>query len=153
MSPKFGYSVYGLDPDRAVKVSGRNLRISHKHAREICNAIKGMYLEDAKILMEEIIGFKRRLPFRRYRKKLGHHSLHKWYAGRNPVKASKEILKILAHLEANADYKGLDIDRLRIIHAAAQKAIKIKNFIPRAHGRSTPYFDTLSHVELAVEEE
>ncbi|MEM2574075.1 MAG: hypothetical protein QXF77_06650 [Candidatus Jordarchaeales archaeon] len=46
--PKFGYSIYGLDPALTAKASGRDLRISPKAAREVCNTIKGMMLYEAK---------------------------------------------------------------------------------------------------------
>ena len=63
-----------------------------------------------------------------------------------------EILKILEGAEANAEYKGLDIEQLRIVHASAYPGMKIKRFIPRAFGRSSPRYNTLTHVELVLEE-
>jgi ribosomal protein L22 len=36
---------------------------------------------------------------------------------------------------------------------AAQRGRKIKGFTPRAHGRSSPSYQTLTHVELVVTEE
>jgi large subunit ribosomal protein L22 len=61
-------------------------------------------------------------------------------------------LKVLQGAEANAENKGLDTDRMRIIHAAAYPGIKLKRFFPRAHGRSSPKYETLTHVEIALEE-
>ena len=52
-----------------------------------------------------------------------------------------------------AEYKGLDTERCRIIHAAVMKGRSIKRYIERAHGRSTPYFDTLIHIEIVLMEE
>jgi len=77
----------------------------------------------------------------------------KAYAGRYPVKAAKHILKVLEGAEANAEYKGLDTERLRIIHASAYPGIKIKRYTPRAHGTATPKFETLCHIEIALEEQ
>jgi large subunit ribosomal protein L22 len=68
------------------------------------------------------------------------------------VKAAKNILKLLDGAEANAENKGLDTDRLRIVHAAAYPGMKIKRYKPRAQGRSSPKFETLTHIELALEE-
>ena len=78
--------------------------------------------------------------------------MKKWAAGGHPVKASENILKILRNAEANADSKGLDIDRLRVTHAATQRGRTYKKFIERAFGRSTPYFENTSHVEIVLEE-
>ena len=48
--PKWGYSIIKemLDPEKTAKASGRELKVSHKAAREVCKAIKGMMLNDAK---------------------------------------------------------------------------------------------------------
>lgn len=153
--PKWGYSIAEeeLDPEKTVKMSGRELRVSHKSAREVCRTIKGMMLTKAKKYLKDVVAKKKAVPFRRFRKKAGHRrGMEKVPAGRYPVKAAKQILKILEGAEANAENKGLDTDRLRIIHAAASPGIKIKRYIQRAHGRSTPQFDTLCHVEIALEE-
>jgi large subunit ribosomal protein L22 len=151
--PSWGYSIKNLNHEKTAIASGRDLRISPKAAREICATIKNMKLEDAKRFLEDVIAQKRPVPFRRHKKEVPHRrGLQGWYAGRYPRKASKEILKVLNALEANAEQKGLDVERLWIIHAAAQRGTKIRKYIPRAFGRSTPYFQQLTHVELAVEE-
>ena len=151
--PKWGYSITDLDQEKSAKASGRELRVSHKHAREVCKTLKGMKLGQAKDYLQQVILKKKAVPFRRFNKKVGHrHGLEKAFAGRYPVKAVKEILRVLEGAEANAEYKGLDMERLRIIHASAYPGMKIKRFIPRAFGRSSPRFNTLSHVELVLEE-
>jgi len=85
------------------KAAGRDLRISPKHAREICCAIKGMMLKDAKEYLKQVIEKKRSVPFRRHKRKVAHRSdLVGFYAGRYPVKAARHILGILEQLEANS---------------------------------------------------
>jgi large subunit ribosomal protein L22 len=152
--PKWGYSITEeLDPEKTVKASAREVRVSHKHAREICKTIKGMMLTQAKQYLKDVIAKKRPVPYTRFRKKVGHqHGLVRAFAGRYPVKASKAILKLLDGAESNGEYKGLDTERLRIIHASAYPGMKIKRFMRRAQGRSSPKFQTLCHIELALEE-
>ncbi|MCD6479802.1 50S ribosomal protein L22 [Candidatus Bathyarchaeota archaeon] len=151
--PSWKYSVKGLDPDRTAIASGRDLRISPKAAREICNYIRGMNLQKAKEVLREVIELKRAIPYRRHKKKIPHRrGLQGFYAGRYPVKAAAAILKVLEAVEANAEFKGLYTDRLRIVHIAAQRGPVIKKYIPRAFGRSSPYFERLTHIEVAVEE-
>ena len=53
--PKWGYSITDVDPEKMVKASGRELRISHKHAREVCKTIKGMNLDQAKDYLHQVI--------------------------------------------------------------------------------------------------
>ncbi|MHA1650836.1 MAG: 50S ribosomal protein L22 [Candidatus Helarchaeota archaeon] len=156
MCPNFGYSISGLDPDRTAIASGRDVRCSPKHAREVCNAIKGMMIEDAKSFLDKVLLLQQAIPFKRHKKKQAHRKgldRFKWAAGRYPVKAAQAVLDVLANAENNAEFKGLDLDRVRIIHAATHRGRKIKKYIPRAFGRSTPYFKTLTHIEIVLEEE
>ena len=53
---------------------------------------------------------------------------------------------------ANAENKSLDLDRLTIMHAAAYAGMKIKRFTPRAHGRASPKYETLTHIEIVLNE-
>ncbi|NWF87033.1 50S ribosomal protein L22 [Candidatus Bathyarchaeota archaeon] len=152
--PKWGYSITEeLDPEKTVKASTREARVSHKHAREVCKTIKGMMLTQAKRYLRDVIAKKKAVPLTRFKKKAGHrHGLVKAYAGRYPVKTAKIILKLLESAESNGEYKGLDTERLRIIHASAYPGVKMKRFTPRAQGRATPKIQTLCHIELALEE-
>ena len=67
-------------------------------------------------------------------------------------KAATEVLKLLDNLESNAEYKGMDLDRLKIINATSHKGVSIKRFIPRAQGRATPKNDTMTHMEVVAQE-
>ncbi|MGQ9679451.1 MAG: 50S ribosomal protein L22 [Candidatus Bathyarchaeia archaeon] len=151
--PSWKYSIKGLDPDRTAIASARDLRVSPKAAREVCRFIKNMDLEKAKEVLQEVIDLKRPVPFFRHDKKIPHRAGVQGHdAGRYPIKTAKEILKLLNQVEANAEFKGLYTNRLRIIHIAAQRARVIRDYFPRAFGRSSPVFEHLSHIEIAVEE-
>ena len=153
--PKWGYSLTEeeLDPEKTAKASAREIKVSHKAAREVCRTIKGMMLAKAKDYLNEVIGKEKPVPYKRFTKKLGHrHGLQKACVGKYPVKTAKYVLKLLEGVEANAENKGLDIDRLRIIHACTHQGMKVKRSRPRAQGRATPKIETLCHIEIAVEE-
>ena len=151
--PSWKYSVQGLDPDKTALASGRDISIKPKTAREICKHINGMKLDEAKSFLEDVIDKKQAVPYYRYRGKVGHRKqLQGHDAGRFPEKAAKEILKILDSVEANAEFKGLYVDRLKIVHMATHRGRVIKKFIPRAFGRASPYYNHLTHIEVAVEE-
>jgi large subunit ribosomal protein L22 len=151
--PTWKYSVQGLDPDKTALASGRDLNIKPKTAREICHHINGMKLDEAKAFLESVIDKKRAVPYYRYRGKIGHRKQLKGHdAGRFPEKAASQILKILDSVEANAEFKGLYVERLKIVHMATHRGRVIKKFIPRAFGRASPYFNHLTHIEVAVEE-
>ncbi|MFX1320295.1 MAG: 50S ribosomal protein L22 [Promethearchaeota archaeon] len=155
--PNWGYSFIEqkYDAERLAKAAGRDLRIKPKHAREICATIKGMKIDQAKTFLENVIQLKQSVPFRRHKKKLAHKKdlkQFKWYAGRYPQKAASRIYEILASVESNAEYKGLDTELCRIIHAATHRGRIIKRYMPRAQGRSTAKFKNLSHVEIVIYE-
>lgn len=148
--PTWSYSVKGLDPARTVKASLREVDVSPKFSREVCKAIVGLKLPEAKKLMEDVVAKKRMIPYRRYRKKRAHHSQTRGPGG-YPVKIARMMLKLLESLEANAEFKGLDADEVVIIHAAAHKGRRIEKYIERAFGRATPYNRQFVHIEVVGE--
>jgi large subunit ribosomal protein L22 len=154
--PEWGYSTAQMDPDRMVKASGRDLRISPKEAREICDVINDMEVDAAMKYLELVIKKKEAVPYRRFNSNVPHHrELSGRFgipSGRYPINACTEILKVLKNAKSNAENKGLDTEKLRISHACAQAAMRLKNYIQRAHGRSSPYFHPLTHVEIILEE-
>jgi len=153
--PKWGYSIIQdtLNPETTARASGRELKVSHKAAREVCRAVRGMMLTTAKQYLRDVIAMRKAVPYARYNKKLGHrHGLVRTFAGRYPIKTSEQVLRILQSAEANAENKGLDVDRLRIIHAAAYPGMKLKRFTPRAHGRASPKYNTTTHIEIVIDE-
>ncbi len=131
---------YNEDAGKVAKAAGRSLKISPKHSREICNAIRGMEVEEAKDYLEDVIAMKQAVPFKRYNKKVGHkRGLDGWPTGRYPVKAAKQILDVLVNAEANAEYQGLDTDNLEIVHISSHRGYVIRGWTPRAFGRASPF--------------
>ena len=149
---QFKYAFQNYDKTRHVRAALREKAISHKHAREIAVAIKGMSIESARSYLQSVINLERAIPFRRYNKEVGHKTDTGVMAGRYPRKASAEFVKLLDNLESNAEYRGMDLDRLKIINATVHKGRKIERFTPRAMGRATPKIDILTHVELVAQE-
>ena len=151
--PHFGYSFEGYDPAVHVRASGREINISPKAAREICNTLKGMTLTKAITLMEDVEEMKSPIAFRRHKLKVGHRSeLVGFPTGSYPVKAAGKIRTVLQNLRGNCEFKGLDPERVRLIHASAKAGRSIKDYVPRAHGRSSPNFHQLVHVEFVARE-
>lgn len=109
-----------------------------------------MKLPEAKKLLERVIEKKQAVAYRRYKKEVPHRRQlsEPWFAGRFPQKAAGSLLRLLEGLEANAEYRNLDAEKLKIIHAAAQRASKIPKRNPRAFGRSDLLRGTMTHIEL-----
>ncbi|MBO8174795.1 MAG: 50S ribosomal protein L22 [Thermococcus sp.] len=149
---RFGYSFQNFDPERMARASGRDLRISPKFSVEICREIKGMMLNDAIKFLDDVIAMRRPVPLRRFNDSQGHKRGKGFGPGRYPVKVAKAIKKVLLNAKNNAEQKGLDPDKLKIIHAAAHRGPVLRGYIPRAFGRATPFNEETTHIEIVVEE-
>lgn len=149
---RYNYAFQNYDSTRHVRASMREKKISHKHAREIATAIKGLNIEKARDYLQSVLEHKRCIPFKRFKNQVGHRTDPGVMSGRYPEKAVTEVLKLLDNLESNAEYKGMDLDRLKIINATVHKGRLLKRFIPRAQGRTTPKNNVYTHVELVAKE-
>ncbi len=149
---RFNYAFQNYDTTRHVRAAVREKQISHKHAREIAVQIKGLSIEKARDYLQSVVNKQRAVPFRRYKNQVGHRSDPGVMSGRYPQKSATEFIKLLDNLESNAEYKGMDLDRLKIVNATVHKGVLIKRFIPRAFGRATPKNNVLTHIELVAQE-
>lgn len=154
--PTWHYSVKFRDESKIAKAVKLDIPVSVKYMREIARTVKGMKLKDAIKFLEEVIKLKQPVPFRRYHGKVSHKrglsDRFGWPAGRYPVKGAKYTLELLREVESNAENKGLDTEKLVIVHIAAHKGITLKRYMPRAFGRSTPKFRRHTNLEVVVKE-
>jgi len=148
----YGYAFQGYDGTRHVRAAMRERQISHKHAREIAASIRRLTLEGARDYLQAVIRRERAVPMRRHKRQVGHKSDPGVMAGRYPVKAAEEFVRLLDNLESNAEYKGMDLDRLRLVGVTVHKGMVMERFTPRAFGRASPKNNTLTHVELVAQE-
>ncbi|UCH88991.1 MAG: 50S ribosomal protein L22 [Thermoplasmata archaeon] len=146
-----GYSTK-IDPENSARAIGYELRISPKHSVEICSKLRGMMLEDAKKYLEDVIALKKAIPFKRYKKYVGHRRGKGYGPGRFPQRAAKEILRLLEHVEHNAEYGGLDTENIQIVHMSAYRGRVYQGRMPRAHGRATEWNTETVNIEIIVEE-
>ena len=75
-----------------------------------------------------------------------------WAAGRYPVKAAEQVLKVLENAEANAEYKGMDTENLFIEHISSHRGVVLPGVIPRAFGRMTPFNTPTTHIQIVLQE-
>jgi large subunit ribosomal protein L22 len=136
-----------------VRASGREVNISPKAAREICVAIKGMTINTAIDYLDQVRKKKAAVAYRRHKLKVGHRSeLTGFPTGSYPVKAAGVFVQVLRNLQSNAEFKGLDTEHFQIVHASAYAGRTVKDFTPRAFGRSSANFHQLVHIELVGKE-
>jgi large subunit ribosomal protein L22 len=157
--PRWKYPIEVVRGSRVAKAMMWDAPISRKEAYEIFKILRGMKLSEAEKFLEDVIAKRVCVPYVRYKLSIAHkaglpEAFPKWGSpiGRYPVKAAKYILKLLKNLENNAEVVGLDLDRLVIVHAAAHRGPYLKRWMPRAFGRATPKFRSLTHLEVVAKE-
>ncbi len=107
------------DKKNVARASGRSLAISTKHSVEISSFIRNRKLADAKKILEGVIAKKVAVPFNRYNRDVAHKK--GIAAGRYPIKAADQILRLIESAEANAQNKGLDVGSLVVERLVANK--------------------------------
>ncbi len=137
-----------VNDEKTAKACVKDVDVSYKKAAVVMDAIRGMPLIKAERFLEEVIAKKRPVPFRKYNTSVGHRP--GGIIGKYPVKASKIILKLLKNVENNAENKGLDKEKLVIIHAKADKGAIIPRRAPKGRWRRNDM--VLAHMEVIVRE-
>lgn len=151
------YSAEPASEVKSAKARGSHLRVHFKHCREVAHHIKGMQLTKAKKYLDDVLDFKRAIPFTKFTGGCGRHAQGKLVkaAGdkvRWPQKATKVILDLLKNAESNAEVKGLDNELMYISHIQANRAMKQRRRTYRAHGRIGPYMSNPAHFEIILSE-
>jgi large subunit ribosomal protein L22 len=141
---KYSYAIEKIE-ENAAKACGKDLGISTKMAIEICNSLRYKKLDRAKSILKDAIDKKKAIPFKRFHRDLGHKP--GMAAGRYPVNACKEILRLLESTEANAVFKGLSAASLKVTHVCAKKASE-----PWHYGRHKRRKMKRTHVEIVLTE-
>lgn len=114
-----------------------------------------MPLRRAQRFLKNVVDKKECVPFRRFNGGVGRCAQAKQWKttqGRWPKKSAEFLLQLLRNAESNADYKGLDVDRLVIDHIQVNRAPCLRRRTYRAHGRINPYMSSPCHIEVILTE-
>lgn len=139
-----------IDPDKSAKAYGYELHCSRKDAKNLARLLRGMNTTDAKKYLQNIIDMKMPLPTVYHNGKRAHQK--GIGPGSFPQKAAKYMLKTLENAENNAEYKGFDIENMKIKHISTYGGRPIKGTMPRAHGRATDKNKIPTNIEIIIEE-
>ncbi|KAI8434511.1 hypothetical protein MSG28_012515 [Choristoneura fumiferana] len=149
---------YSREPDnpaKSCKARGSNLRVHFKNTYETAMAIRKLPLRRAVRYLKNVTEKKECIPFRRFNGGVGRCAQAKQFGttqGRWPKKSAEFLLQLLRNAESNADYKGLDVDRLVIDHIQVNRAPCLRRRTYRAHGRINPYMSSPCHIEVCLSE-
>lgn len=143
-----------ISPDQIAKARGLEFRISWKKAVEVARAVKFLTIKQAEEYMEKVKDLEAPVPIKEFTKKQAHHNVpwDGWPTAKWPAKVADAFLQVLRNLENNASYRGLNVDNTVIVHASASRGMRIRNYMPRALGRATPWFQDTVNIELAAVE-
>ncbi|MBR9679734.1 MAG: 50S ribosomal protein L22 [Candidatus Altiarchaeota archaeon] len=128
---------------------GWHLSVSHKSSREIATAIRGKPLDDAISFVQSVIKKETPVEMKRFNRKVGHK---RGKPGRYPVKAAGEMLKILKNVKANAEYKGMELDKLVISRIEVYRGSHKRPYGARAFCKAPKSRGRKANVSLSVEE-
>ncbi|MFH1750541.1 MAG: 50S ribosomal protein L22 [Candidatus Micrarchaeota archaeon] len=123
---RFSFKV--LDEKEVARAQAYDLDASYKDLTNVFAAIKGKTVPDAASLLEDCISMKRAVRYRKFNKGLGHRSELGGKKGRYPKKEAKIALVLLKSAQANANFKGLDMESLVVRQAAAYKQNRMRRY-------------------------
>ena len=144
------YSTVPTDASKTARAYGRDLDCSPKSGRNVARAIKGMPVGRAKTFLQEVAELKTPVPFKVRVRKIHHRRGEGFGPGKWPVGVVTRFLKVVESAEANAEYKGLDKERLVITHATAYQGTVTQAFTPRAQGRATAHYNRKCNFEVIL---
>ncbi|MDD3083910.1 MAG: 50S ribosomal protein L22 [Candidatus ainarchaeum sp.] len=141
--------------DKTARAIIKNANISIKYSTEICNQIKGLYLEKTVNWLERIINHEEYLPLKKYNKKVAHRkgeAKKGFKSGRYPEKTISVFIELLNLVKNNADTKGLNTDKLNIIHSFASKGITRYGHQSKGKIGGKTKRKNATHIEVIVSE-
>ena len=145
-----GYTYRDEPGVNVARARGLEVPISPKKTYEVLNAIRGLPVDRARTILEDAVALRRAIPFRRYNQETAHHV--GVGPGRYATKVAQNVLKVLANAEENAEYEGMDTDRLFVkVASSARGRIRRAN-MPRAHGRATAWNEQTTNIEIVLAE-
>ena len=141
----YAYQTY--DKHKQARARIANEGISAKDAREVSAALRGKSLAAGLALLKDVQAKKRAIRFTRYNQESAGHRPGMG-PGRYPLKAAQAFENLLESVKANAEFKDLDTDLLRIVHVKADKAAR-----PFRYGRHRGRQAKRAHIEIVVQED
>lgn len=124
---KKNYQALPGKQSKTAKALITNAPVSLKYSTEICNQIRGKPVEKMIEWMKRIILHEDHLPLRMYHKKVGHRkgtAKQGVKAGRYPERNAAKFIELLELAKSNADFKGLDTEKLIVLTAFASQGVK-----------------------------
>jgi len=143
-------------PSKTAKAIITNSNISLKYSTEICNQIKGLPVEKALAWLARIETHEEYLPLKKYHKKVAHRkgdSKEGVKSGRYPEMTCRAFISLLNLAKNNADFKGLDAEKLIILTAFASMGINRYSYQSKGKISGKSRRQNATHIEVIVMEQ
>lgn len=147
----YGYAAQNVDPETTAKAAAREVPVKPKFVVNVMKAVKGKSVTQARTFLEDVVALKQAVPFRVHKRQVKHRK-GGIGPGQFPVNAAAKVLRVLNDAASNAEYKGLDPDKMYVWHAACHRGSPMPGFMPRAQGRATPWEKSTSHIEIVLKQ-
>jgi len=145
----YRYAAQNVDPEITSKASAREVPVKPKFAVNVCKAIKGKTVKQARSFLERVTRLEQAVPFRVHKRQVKHRK-GGMGPGQYPVNVAHATLRVLNDAASNAEYKGLDPDTMIVWHACAHRGAPQPGIMPRAQGRATAWDKSTSHIEIVL---
>lgn len=145
----YGYAAQNVDAETTAKAAGREIPVKPKFTVNVCKAVKGKSVKQARSFLESVMRLETPVPFRVHKRQVKHRRGGVG-PGQWPVACAEAVLRVLNDAASNAEYKGLDPERMYVWHAAAHRGAPIRGIMPRAQGRATAWDKSTSHIEIVL---
>jgi len=142
-------------PSKTARAFISNAPISVKYSVELCNQIKTRPVSKVIEFLKRIIAHEEYLPLRRYNKKVAHRkgqAKEGVKSGRYPEKVAAEFIKLLELAKTNADFKGLESEKLLIIHAFANMGMNRFSYQSKGRIAGKARRRNATNIEVIVQE-
>lgn len=116
-----------FEPGKSARSQVYDQNVSYKDLTQVCRAIRGKPVEQARKQLEDAQAMVRPIPYGSHAKGVGHKSILGGKKGRFPKKECRLASKLLQAAVAAAQGKGLEPKSLIVIHACTYK----QNVFPR----------------------
>ena len=152
---KVNYQAEVGKKSKTAKASITNSPVSVKYSTEVCNQIKSRPVNDVIAWLKRIEAHEEYLPLKRYHKKVAHrkgNALNGEKAGRYPEKVARAFVKLLELAKSNADFKGLDAEKMQIIHAFATMGMNRFSYQSKGRIAGKARRRNATNIEVIVQE-
>jgi len=126
--PEYKHSKKVRNEKEVARSQAYDVDVSYKDLGNVLRAIKWKSIKEAEKVLEDCISKKKAVFYGKNNTGVGHRSELGGRKGRYPIKAAKIAMVLLKNAEANANYKGLNLDDLVVSQAAAYKQNVIQRY-------------------------